>query len=88
MQTENGQVSTFTWPDKRKYVGEYNDDKKEGMGMFTFANGVEYDGEWFNGKQHGKGVLVSYEDPTANDNMKIEKKRMEGVWEDGKRQTN
>ena len=82
MHTELGQLSTFTWSDGRKYVGEYKDDKKEGKGLFTFANGVVYDGDWLNGKQHGKGILISYED---NNNMKIEKNRMEGVWENGKR---
>jgi len=82
MHTEQGQISIFTWPDKRKYIGEYKEDKKEGKGLFTFANGVVYDGEWFNGKQHGKGILISYED---NDSMKIEKSRMNGVWKDGMR---
>jgi len=26
----------FTWPDGRKYVGEYKDDKKEGYGIFEW----------------------------------------------------
>lgn len=26
----------FTWPDNRKYMGEYVDDKKEGYGTFEW----------------------------------------------------
>jgi hypothetical protein len=26
----------FTWPDGRKYEGEYKDDKKEGYGTFEW----------------------------------------------------
>lgn len=37
----------FTWPDGRKYVGDYNDDKKEGHGEFTWPDGRKYDGQWF-----------------------------------------
>jgi hypothetical protein len=27
---------TFNWPDGRKYVGDYKDDKKEGYGTFEW----------------------------------------------------
>lgn len=40
----------FTWPDGRKYVGGYNDDKKEGFGVFTWPDGREYSGYWLKGK--------------------------------------
>ncbi len=26
----------FTWPDQRKYQGEYKNDKKEGYGIFEW----------------------------------------------------
>jgi hypothetical protein len=29
----------FTWPDGRKYDGEYIDDKKEGNGKYIYADG-------------------------------------------------
>ena len=29
----------FTWPDGRKYDGEYIDDKKEGNGIFFWPDG-------------------------------------------------
>lgn len=29
-------TGTFDWPDGRKYVGDYIDDKKEGHGLFEW----------------------------------------------------
>ena len=40
----------FTWPDGRKYDGEYIDDKKEGNGIFFWPDGSKYEGGWKNGK--------------------------------------
>ena len=40
----------FTWPDGRRYEGEYIDDKKEGRGIFYWNDGRKYDGQWLNGK--------------------------------------
>jgi hypothetical protein len=40
----------FTWPDGRKYDGEYIDDKKEGNGIFFWPDGRKYEGGWKNGK--------------------------------------
>ena len=41
---------TFTWADGRKYVGEYNNDKKAGYGEYLWPDGRCYRGEWDNGK--------------------------------------
>jgi len=38
------------WADKKRYVGEYLDDKKHGFGTFEWGNGKKYEGEWVNGK--------------------------------------
>lgn len=35
---------TFTWPDNRKYVGDYVNDKKEGYGEFIWPDGKVYKG--------------------------------------------
>ena len=40
----------FTWPDGRKYDGEYIDDKKEGNGIFFWPDGRKYEAGWKNGK--------------------------------------
>lgn len=34
----NGKGETI-WPDNKKYVGEYQDDKKHGEGVFSWGNG-------------------------------------------------
>ena len=41
---------TFTWPDGRKYVGDFIADKKEGQGTFTWPDGRKYEGGWVDGK--------------------------------------
>jgi hypothetical protein len=40
----------FTWPDGRKYEGEYQNDLKHGTGIFKWPDGRVYEGEWENGK--------------------------------------
>lgn len=40
----------FTWPDGRRYEGDYVDDKKEGQGSFYWPDGRKYEGGWKNGK--------------------------------------
>jgi len=63
----------FIWPDGRKYVGEYVNDKKEGFGILELSNGRKYEGNWYNGMQQGKGLYIG-----ANQ-IKIE-----GEWNEGK----
>ena len=83
MHTNEGQVSTFYNANKSIYVGEYKYDKKSGIGKFNYHNAdVVYDGEWLNGKQHGKGAMIIY------NKHGVEKKREEGIWQDGKRLPN
>jgi len=43
-------TGVFTWPDGRRYEGDYVDDKKEGQGVFFWPDGRKYDGGWKNGK--------------------------------------
>ena len=64
----------FTWPDGRRYEGNYKDDKKSGFGIYTWKKeGKKYEGEWQNGKQHGVGKMI-FEDGTEKN----------GKWENGK----
>jgi hypothetical protein len=64
----------YSWPDGRKYEGEYLDDKKDGFGIFTFADGKKYEGYWVDGKQHGIGRYTSLDGSVRW-----------GKWENGKR---
>ena len=41
---------------QNRYEGQYNDDKFEGHGVFTWLDGNKYDGQWKNDKQHGLGI--------------------------------
>ena len=40
----------MTFPDGRKYVGEWKNGKKNGYGTFTFPSGYKYVGEYKVGK--------------------------------------
>jgi hypothetical protein len=51
----------YEWPDGRKYVGTYMNDKKEGFGMFKWVDGRVYEGNWAEGKQHGAGKFTANE---------------------------
>ncbi len=39
----------YTWPDGRKYIGDFANDKKEGHGIFKWADGRVFNGLWKNG---------------------------------------
>ena len=49
----------YTWPDGRKYEGEYKDDKKDGEGIYTWPDGKKYDGGWKDSKQHGEATFTN-----------------------------
>jgi hypothetical protein len=44
--------------DNNKYVGEFEDDKRNGVGTYTFANGDKYVGEFKDGMYNGQGTLT------------------------------
>ena len=54
----------FTWPDGRRYEGQYKDDKKDGYGIFEWADGKKYKGQWKNGKQNGEGEFYNEQTQT------------------------
>ena len=65
----------FEWPDGRKYIGDYKNDKKEGHGVFSWPDGRKYDGNWKNGKQDGEGKFYNPKN----------KEWKKGIWKEGKR---
>ena len=49
---------TMTFPDERKYVGEWKNNKLNGQGTMTFPDGRKYVGEWKNNKLNGQGTMT------------------------------
>ena len=43
-------LGIMTFPDGKKYLGQWKDGKKHGNGTFTNPNGIKFVGEWQNGK--------------------------------------
>ena len=73
----------FTWPDGRKYQGDYKDDKKEGYGCFEWADGRKYRGYWKNGKQHGEGEFYNVATNTWKKGNWNEGRRVNWITENG-----
>lgn len=63
---------TYTFPDGKRYEGEFKDGKFHGHGILTFPNGKRYEGEFKNG-YYSNGT---YTFPEGN--------KYEGEWKNGK----
>jgi hypothetical protein len=48
----------MTWPDGRRYAGEFKDGQLNGHGTWTFADGSKYVGEFKDGKFNGQGTMT------------------------------
>jgi len=42
---------TITFPDGRKYVGEWKNGRRDGQGTYTYDDGDMFEGEWKDGEQ-------------------------------------
>jgi hypothetical protein len=50
----------FRWKDGKQYIGYYTHDKKEGFGIYYWANSNRiYIGFWKGGKQEGIGKYIN-----------------------------
>ncbi len=38
-----------------RYVGDWKEDKQDGLGVETWPDGAKYEGEYIDGKKHGDG---------------------------------
>ena len=54
---KNGQ-GTFTFPDGRKYIGEFKDGRSNGQGTSTFPDDKKYVGEFKDGRSNGQGTFT------------------------------
>lgn len=48
----------LTWPDGKKYVGEFKRSQPHGKGEITYVDGAKYIGEVEKGECHGKGKIM------------------------------
>lgn len=51
-------LGTYTWPDERKYVGDWLNNKMHGEGVFTWKDGRTYKGAYKNDKKNGYGIFT------------------------------
>ncbi|RYY84830.1 hypothetical protein EON63_08540 [archaeon] len=40
-----------------KYVGDWKDGRRHGLGVYYYNDGDRYEGEWRNDERHGRGTM-------------------------------
>ena len=50
-------MGLLAYPDRRVYIGEFKDNKRNGDGISAFPNGEKY-ADFKNNKRHGQGTLT------------------------------
>ncbi|KAL4467009.1 hypothetical protein ABPG74_010606 [Tetrahymena malaccensis] len=75
-------VMTYYLPEEKKeeYYGQWKNDKKDGEGRYTYANGDVYSGQWQNGKKHGEGTYVFAKTQMRLKGEFHENKLLNGQW--------
>jgi hypothetical protein len=43
---------------KELFLGQFKDNKRQGKGEMTFADGDKYTGDWVEGNRTGQGVYI------------------------------
>ena len=50
-------MGEYTRPNGFRYVGQWKDSKRDGLGVCSYAKGHEFNGGWQLGKRCGRGVM-------------------------------
>jgi radial spoke head protein 1 len=52
-------LGLYTFKNGRNwYEGDWNNNKKHGVGKFVYSDGSSYEGEWDDDKRHGNGTFI------------------------------
>ena len=57
--------------DNGKYIGNIQNGKRNGKGIYYWDNGDKYEGDWVNGNKEGKGILYGKMEINKKVNLKI-----------------
>jgi hypothetical protein len=76
-------VYEFQWNELygEKYVGEFKDNDKSGIGIALNRLGSRYFGEWVEGKREGRGFLLAYDGTSKQGKWKADKFIQEEAFE-------
>ncbi len=78
----HGPRATIFFPGGEQYKGEWQDGKKEGVGMQIYKNGDKYEGEWVKNRPSGDGVYSQWVGDKKKGHYEVV---YEGKWLRGKR---
>ena len=53
-------IGEYLWDDRRKYIGDWKNNKMDGRGVFSWPDGRSYEGEYKDDKKHGIGHFKWY----------------------------
>ena len=93
-------LGEYNWNDKRKYIGEWRNNKMDGEGTFIWPDGRKYIGNYKNDKKEGNGTFEWSDERKYKGNWRNGKQHGEGeffntkenswrkgIWSEGKRIT-
>ena len=50
-------IGTYIFKNKSRYIGEYENGKKHGQGIFYYPDGSRYEGSWIDDVRNGTGCF-------------------------------
>ena len=68
------------WDSGEKYIGEYRDNKRNGLGTYTYASGNMYTGEYKDNKKNGEGTFIWIEGDKYVGEYKNDKRNGHGTY--------
>jgi hypothetical protein len=62
------------------FIGEWQDNKITGRGMYTWPDGRKYEGEWLNNNMHGKGKYTWQDGRSFEGSYEADRRQGFGVY--------
>jgi hypothetical protein len=53
-------IGTYRWSDRRQYIGDWKNNKMDGLGKFIWPDGRKYEGDYIDDKKEGYGTFEWY----------------------------
>jgi hypothetical protein len=71
---------SYFYDDGQKYVGQFNNGQRNGLGIFTWPSGQKYTGRFENGDFQGRGTLIYDDGSSYFGQFLADKREGQGVY--------